>query len=56
MLILQVLRQVHWRAILFSFLFCSLDLMTVFSVVFGFLFHFCVHYRFLVCSYHEVMV
>ena len=44
--------------VVFSLLLFSCDLMTVFSVMFGFFFLFCVYisYRFLVCAYHEAFI
>ena len=41
-----------------SFVLFSCDLMTIFSVVFGFIFLLCVYIydRFLVCGYHEVLI
>ena len=47
----------RWFMFLSSFVLFSCGLMTVFSVMFGFLFLFClcIYYRFLVCVYHEVL-
>ena len=40
-----------------SFALFACDLMSIFSVMFGFLSLFlCIYYRFLVCAYHEVYI
>ena len=40
-----------------SFILFPSDLMTIFSVMFGFISFFsCIYYRFLVCGYHEVYI